>query len=185
MTILSCRTFIRRLSSNDLAAKQSSAATRNGALYSRVVFEWRGCRSKSEKSRGGKSLQLFPPLSSRFFGYIFPPPKTALFGERTLSGTTVPHGAQRRRKGVNFRGKGEPRSRVTRRGKRGKQQRSVLGFPLKQAKNEKADAACAASALFLFVFRFSLIALKHPTTNPSPRQPRPTWCSNGGKLPYI
>ena len=35
-----------------------------------VVFEWRGCRSKSEKSRGGKSLQLFPPLSSRFFAYI-------------------------------------------------------------------------------------------------------------------
>ena len=59
------------------------------------------------------------------------------------------------------------------------------GVVFKQAKNEKADAACAAPALFLFVFRFSLIALKHPTTNPSPRQPRPTWCSNGGKLPYI
>ena len=43
-------------------------------------------------------------------------------------------------------------SRATRRGKRGKQQRSRSGFPLKQAKNEKADAACAAPALFLFVF---------------------------------
>ena len=91
----------------------------------------------------------------------FPPPKTALFGERTLSGTTVPHGAQRRRKGVNFRGKGEPRSRATRRGKRGKQQRSGLGFPLKQAKNEKADAACAAPALFLFVFHLTQARQNH------------------------
>ena len=56
---------------------------------------------------------------------------------------------------MNFRGKGEPRSRATRRGKRGKQQRSGLGFPLKQAKNEKADAACAAPALFLFVFHLT------------------------------
>ena len=53
---------------------------------------------------------------------------------------------------MNFRGKAIVRSRATRRGKRGKQQRSGLGFPLKQAKNEKADAACAAPALFLFVF---------------------------------
>ena len=52
---------------------------------------------------------------------------------------------------VDFHGKGEPRFRATRREKRGKQQRSVLGFPLKQAKNKKADAACAAPALsFLF-----------------------------------
>ena len=89
----------------------------------------------------------------------FPPPKITLFGERTLSGTTVPHGAQRRRKGVDFHGKGEPRFRAIRREKRGKQQRSVSGFPLKQAKNEKADAACAAPALFLFVFRLSFYLL--------------------------
>ena len=82
--------------------------------------------------------------------------KIALLPSVTLSGTTVPHEAQRRRKGVDFRGKGEPRSRATRRGKRGKQQRSVSGFPLKQAKNEKADAACAAPALVLFVFRLLL-----------------------------
>ena len=33
--------------------------------------------------------------------------KIALLPSVTLSGTTVPHGAQRRRKGVNFHGKGE------------------------------------------------------------------------------
>ena len=31
----------------------------------------------------------------------------------------------------------------------------MAGCPLKQAKNEKADAACAAPALFLFVFRLT------------------------------
>ena len=78
-----------------------------------------------------------------------------VFASVTLSGTTVPHGAQRRRKGVDFHGKGEPRFRATRREKRGKQQRSVSGFPLKQAKNEKADAACLAPAFFLFVFHLN------------------------------
>ena len=72
-----------------------------------------------------------------------------------MSKATALHEAQHRRKGVDFHGKGEPRFRATRREKRGKQQRSVLGFPLKQAKNEKADAACAAPALFLFVFRLT------------------------------
>ena len=99
------------------------------------------------------------PLSSRFFAYIFPPPKTTLFGERTLSGTTVPHGAQRRRKGVDFHGKGEPRFRATRREKRGKQQRSVSGFPLKQAKNKKARTAISCPSLFLFVFRLTFYLL--------------------------
>ena len=54
-----------------------------------------------------------------------------------------------------FPRKRRARLRATRRGKRGKQQRSGSGFPLKQAKNEKADAACAAPALFLFVFRLT------------------------------
>ena len=78
-----------------------------------------------------------------------------VFASVTLSGTTVPHEAQRRRKGVDFHGKGEPRFRATRREKRGKQQRSVSGFPLKQAKNEKADAACLAPAFILFVFHLN------------------------------
>ena len=53
-----------------------------------------------------------------------------VFASVTLSGTTVPHEAQRRRKGVDFHGKGEPRFRATCREKRGKQQRSVSGFRL-------------------------------------------------------
>ena len=119
-----------------------------------VVFEWRGCRSKSEKSRGRKSTKLFHP-HPREFSLIVPPPKIALFGERTLSKAAALHGAQRRRKGVDFHGKGEPRFRATRREKRGKQQRSVLGFPLKQVKNQKAEKARSFSRPFLFVFHLN------------------------------
>ena len=89
-----------------------------------------GLSLKKRKIERQKKFATFLPLSSRFFGYIFPPPKTALFGERTLSKATALHEAQRRRKGVDFHGKGEPRFRATRREKRGKQQRSVSGFRL-------------------------------------------------------
>ena len=75
-----------------------------------------------------------------------------VFASVTLSGTTVPHEAQRRRKGVDFHGKGEPRFRATRREKRGKQQRSVSGFPLKQVKNQKAEKARSFSRPFPFDF---------------------------------
>ena len=124
-----------------------------------------GGKSEFLRVRRVRDLDILPqkerkPRLKKTIVY-FSPPKTALFGERTLSGTTVPHGAQRRRKGVDFHGKGEPRFRATRREKRGKQQRSVSGFPLKQAKNEKADAACLAPALFLFVFHLNQARQNH------------------------
>ena len=83
-----------------------------------------------------------------------------VFASVTLSGTTVPHEAQRRRKGVNFHGKGEPRFRATRREKRGKHQRSVSGFPLKQAKNKKTRTAISCPRLYPFCFSLKSSAAK-------------------------
>ena len=48
-----------------------------------------GLSLSKRKIERQKKFATFSPLSSRFFGYIFPPPKTALFGERTLKEATA------------------------------------------------------------------------------------------------
>ena len=87
---------------------------------------------------------------------------------------------------MNFRGKGEPRSRTTRRGKRGKQQRSGLGFPLKQAKNREAEKAQSFSAPILEIFRLTALYFRPNRAAKKVRQTRKdVFLSQGAYFAYV
>ena len=87
---------------------------------------------------------------------------------------------------MNFRGKSEPRSRTTRRGKRGKQQRSGLGFPLKQAKNREAEKAQSFSAPILEIFRLTALYFRPNRTAKKACQTRKdAFLSRGAYFAYV
>ena len=84
-----CRVF-----PSDVTAKPSGKASENIEVIVREIFIRRlssmaGLSLKKRKIDRRKKLKAFSSLSSRFFAYIFPPPKIALFSERTLKKTTA------------------------------------------------------------------------------------------------
>ena len=88
-----CRVF-----PSDVTAKSSGKASENIEVIVREIFIRRlssmaGLSLSKRKIERQKKLKAFSSSSSRFFGYIFPPPKIALFGERTLSKAAALHGA--------------------------------------------------------------------------------------------